>query len=130
MKSDVAIKALKEVVLAYSADHGETIGELEAWSFNESIFQDNKKLSTLALKASPEPAQKGKYASKIINHLLSEGYARAHGGRYFLTKKGFDEGSIGYFKRVMNFLNENPGLISLLALIVSVVALYLSYTKA
>jgi hypothetical protein len=132
LKEKQTIQALKLIVKEYKGHFGETIGELSEWAFSDDLFENNKELNSISLAVSPEPVQKRKYSKKIINHLIEKGYIQHKADRYYLTKSGFIEGSQGIFGKSLVFLNNNPGLavvISSIALLISILALYVSYAK-
>lgn len=129
MKNSETLKALRAISAEYKKVHGETLSELETWSFDYSLITNNEVLSLIVNKASPEPIQVNKYIAKLLQHLVAQGFLITRMERYFLTKDGFAKGSESIFIRFFEFLNRNPGIISLGALIISICSLYISIVK-
>jgi hypothetical protein len=132
MKSRDLNKALRLIVSDYKETFGDSTGNLSTYRFSMSLINTNEKIKAICLSVSPEPIQKAKYLKRIFDHFVAEGYATEAGSNYELTKLGYEKGATGFLQRILEFLNKNPGLaivISVVALLVSIGALFVSYFK-
>ena len=126
MKNSETVKALRAIAAEYKKTHGETLSELETWAFDFSLIKNNKVLSSVVNKATPEPIQVNKYIEKLLNHLIFQSFLVKRGDNYFLTAEGFLKGNENLISQFLSFLNKNPGVISFCALIISLFSLYVS----
>jgi len=70
---------------------------------------------------------------ELVPNTLEElkvlGYVNEQHLGFSLTELGLKAGTMSFIQKSLNFLNSNPGIISILALLVAFISLYLSYIK-
>lgn len=124
-------KQLKNIIVYlhkdYSEMYGKNVSKLSDYSL--SILDSGLK------SAVPQLYDKNDTdllrAKEAFKELAYGGYIDILGNyrNIRLTEKGYQEASMGFFKKALLFVNKNPGLaiiISLLSLAVSIIALFKS----
>ena len=130
MKVENSNAFLKLLCSEYVSHHGEVVHMLENWKFSYTITVQNKNLRAFVERECPTENLRGEFVEKHFSELKSMGLiAGTVNTQFNLTEEGFSLGTAGIGARLLRFLNKNPGIISLGALLVSIGALYVSYYK-
>ena len=118
----------------YVANYGHAVHALEDWRFHFVEGSTVPELQAVCKKYSDE--DEGGYVAESFKELAAKGLLIEQEWGFCLSTEGFEEGTRGRMGRILKYLNKNPGLaivisgvISGLALLVSVIALYFSVRK-
>lgn len=124
----LAINFLRELVQIYEERHGESQANLAYFAFDFSLVADEKCLSKI-LESNYADDQIAFASEAILEELRSLGFLSAEpDGSYMLTLDGYKEGKKSTLSRPIYFFNENPGLSTVVAvgvLIVAIASLYI-----
>lgn len=132
---DMNQKFINELHLAicqhFQAEYGGLVSKLESWRFNYVETATIPRLKRVIDKYDPDSKNES-LVSDTFSELVTKGYLEEKDWGFCLTEKGYLEGTQSIYRKVIVYFNENPGwaiVVSIIALIVSVAALYVVYTK-
>ncbi|WP_157579920.1 hypothetical protein [Teredinibacter turnerae] len=132
MKEGEVKKLLEAFVSEYKAAHGDSKAMLSSWTFDHFAFSSSEALQKRFLSMFGDSFDHEEL-TQALEELRQRGYSdMLPNGDYVLTPYGLKKGGQGRFYSVIDFLNLNPGLntlIAVLALIVSLCALWVSLAK-
>lgn len=126
MKNKLIKIVLKDFCAQYKEKHGDSLSALSKHKYNSFSLcgRDIEKHLDPYLKDGD-----GGYLIWIFDELEERGHLKKFGSEYYLTIKGYAEGTRSKAQKALNYLNANPGcsiVISIVAVIVSVIALFKS----
>jgi hypothetical protein len=117
-------KIHKALCSYYVARNGKSISQLSNWEISYTDFYSLPELLAVANKSDLDTN-----VPNAIEELKILGYVTDQELGFSLTELGLKVGTISFRQKSLNFLNDNPGVISSLALLVASISLYFSYIK-
>ncbi|WP_250465123.1 hypothetical protein [Microbulbifer litoralis] len=113
MKESLVKEVLFWLVREYQKHHRSSVSGLSShrFSYLDLVAIGEKSKLSRELDSNPE------IIGEVIDELAARGYVEKDFHEFTLTEEGFREGSSGQLKRVLWFLNRNPGLSILVGII-------------
>lgn len=116
----------------YTEVYGASVSKLKEWTFSTELLIEEDELFEEFNSIGTE-LEFHERILLIFDELEERGIIEEMGSTtYRLTPSGLSRGKAGKTTKVIDYLNKNPGIntgIALLALLVSLIALYVSFTK-
>ena len=112
----------------YVSQNGKSISRLQSWRFNLAECVTIPELKKVVDKFITDETRDS-LVRNAFDEMTIKGYLVRLEWGYNLTELGLQAGTRNLLDSILDSLNRNPGLISTLALIISVIALYISYSK-
>tara|TARA_R110001592_G_scaffold325236_1_gene605089 strand:- start:1321 stop:1791 length:471 start_codon:yes stop_codon:yes gene_type:complete len=112
----------KSICRSYIKKFGGLVSQLKSWNFN---FADCVTIPEIKVVVDQYCTSStiDQMIPKAFEELVEQGYLEEREWGYSLTDSGLKHGSQGVIKKIINYLNQNPGLaivISIISLVVSI----------
>ena len=121
----------KGICCYYVKHYGWSIGRLPEWKFNFVETATLKEIREAIKKYDIDNSDENPVPD-AFKELVAKGYLNALEWGFNLTEEGLRSGTRNVFASILLFLNKNPGvsiIISMIALVVSIVAVLISINK-
>lgn len=117
----------------YLSQFGDSRRNLAGWKFSYTIVDQHKTLSDFVKNEVEKEVLEGKYVALMFEELKCRGFLDgAVNNQFSLSEVGYKTGTDNLTDITIGYLNQNPGIatiISILAFLVSVIALVVAYAK-
>jgi len=131
MNKDFIAEIHKAICKHYQKNYGGLVSDLKSWNFSFVETATIPELSAVVEKYE-STSEDNDLVRRAFNELVVRGYLEEMDWGYCLTEVGLNIGTQNIFQRFIAFLNKNPGaaiIISMVSIVISLVALYVSYAK-